>query len=48
MEYVLLVIYIVLSIVGIIQILYINCSDYIRVKTYYKQKELERKGIKKN
>lgn len=35
------------NIVGIIRILYINCSNNIRVKNYYKQKEFERKGIKK-
>ena len=46
-EYVLLAIWIVLSIVGIVQILYTNCSDYVRVENYYRQKELERKGIKK-
>lgn len=47
LEYVLLAIWIALSIVGIIWILYTNCSDYIRVENYYWQKELERKGIKK-
>lgn len=49
MKYILLVICIVWSIlwiVGVVYILYVHISDYIRVKTYYKQRDLERKGIK--